>query len=146
MENMSLMDMASAIENTSDSTQLFLKDALKDIFYRTKGPIALTDCSELETILSIGILQQTDGKYDVSEQARKKIRKLYTYLIRKFDTESYLDPHTFEMVAFPKGASFTGTISVISGETVVAPQFPDDEVTALLDMFDSNPCKYWSQK
>ena len=146
MEILSLMDMVSAIENLSNNTQIFLKEALKNILYQTKGATPFASSADLEAVLAIGLLQEIDGKYDVSEQARKKIRKLYTYLIRKFDTESYLDPHTFEMVAFPKGASFTGTISVINGETVVAPQFPDDEITALLDLFDSNPCKYWSAK
>lgn len=145
MEILSLMDMVSAIENTADSTQIFLKDAMKEILYKSKGPATLTFCSELESIVSIGILQQTEGKYDISNAARKQARKLYTYLVRKFDTEPYLNEDC-EMIEVPKGSIFECVVDVSSGKSSLSLQFPDDEITALLDLFDSNPCKYWGRK
>lgn len=146
MEILSLMDMVSDIENLSNNTQTFLKEALKNILYQTKGATLLISGADLEAILAIGILQEIDGKYDVSNRAKKNARKLYTYLTRKFDKESYLDAETFELVDIPKGSTFVSKINVMSGENSLSLEFPDDEITALLDMFDSNPCKYWSAK
>lgn len=143
MNVFSLMEMVAAIENTSDSVQLFLKNAMSDILYRTKGSIQLPGCYELDAVLSTGILQETDGKYSFSESAKKKARKLYTYLVRKFDTELYFDPETCQTIDIPKGAVFVGTIDVSSGESSISLHFPDDEVTELLDLFGVNPCKKW---
>lgn len=145
MSFLSLADTVSSIENTSESTQLFLKEALKDILFKAKSPIILTECSEKEELISLGVLTEASGKYEVSKQWTKSAKKLYSYLSRKFDKESYLDPETFELIDIPKGSSFACESSVASGENTLFLQFPDDEVTALLDLFDSNPCKYWNK-
>lgn len=139
-----LTDMVAAIENTSDSVQLFLKNALRNILYKARGPIELVGCAELDAIISCEILNEIDGKYDVSISAKKNARKLYTYLVRKFDTDIYLDPETCQEVAIPKGATFMCSMSVDDGASSLALQFPDDEVTELLDLFGSNPCKNWN--
>ncbi len=145
MDFLSLTDIVSSIENLSDSTQLFLKKALKDILFGTKRPIVLTECSEKEELLSLGVLAETSGKYELNEKWNRNAKKLYSYLSRKFDKESYLDPETFEPIDIPKGSTFVCEMGIASGENTLFLQFPDDEVTALLDLFDSNPCKYWNK-
>ena len=140
---MDLQELVSIVENLTDDCQRVLQNALKEIFYRQKGPAKLKQCAELDCIVNIGILVCDAGRYDVSEVARKRIRKLYTYLIRKFDVEIYLDPESFEEKQIPKGAEFIGTISM-DGNIGVNVQFPDDDVTAMLNLFGTNRCDNWS--
>ena len=42
----------------------------------------------------------------------------------------------------PKGASFVATMPVGSGASLSV-EFPDDEITALLDLYGVNRCHEW---
>lgn len=139
---MDLQELVSITENLTDDCQRVLLASLKEILFRQKGPAKLKPCNDLERIVEIGLLVNEDGRYAVQEAAKKKIRKLYTYLLRKFDVDIYWDPHTGEDKTIPKGAEFVGFISA-SGGIELALQFPDDEVTALLDLFGVNRCDNW---
>lgn len=139
---MDLKELVSIVENLTDDCQRALWYALKEILFRQKGPAKIKQCTELDCIVEIGLLVYEEGRYAVSEPAKKKIRKLYTYLIRKFDVEVYWDPETGEDKAIPKGAEFIGVISA-SGGITVAVQFPDDDVTSLLNLFGTNRCDNW---
>lgn len=137
---MDLMEMVAIVENFTDSTQMYLRDALKEILFKGKGSAKIKPCAEMEDILGTGIIVRDGAMFAISEQARKKVRKLYTYLSRKYDTELYFNPETCEMIEIPKGAIFTTEMSLIDGNAGVSMQFPDDEVTAMLDLFGTNPC------
>lgn len=140
---MDLKELVSVLENLTDDCQRVLWNALKEIVYRQKGPAKLKPCDELDCIIKIGLLDYVDGKYDVPEIAKKKIRKLYTYLVRKFDIDLYYDPDADETKEIPKGAEFVCTMT-IDGSSKLAIQFPDDEVTSLLNLFGVNRCDNWS--
>lgn len=136
---MSLCDLVSIVENITNEAQIYLKDILLNILFRKKNPIKLKDKAELQAVISLGILEPCEGGYTIGQRAQKSIRKLYTYLIRKYDNESYFDLETGTMKECPKGAIFTATVS-IDGNIESGMQFPDDEVTELLNLFNVNRC------
>lgn len=139
---MDLIELVSIAENLTDDCQQVLQAALKEIIFRQKGPAKLKPCTELDCIVEIGLLVYEEGRYAVPETAKKKIRKLYTYLVRKFDVERYWDPNTGEEKSIPKGSEFVGTISPGKGIDIII-QFPDDDVTAMLNLFGTNRCDNW---
>lgn len=139
---MDLQELVSITENLTDDCQKALWQALKEILFRKKGPAKIRPSTELERIVEIGILVHTDGYYAVSEMAQKKIRKLYTYLVRKFDIALYYDPDLDEIKEIPKGAEFVCTLST-DGSGRISLQFPDDEITAMLNLFGTNRCNNW---
>ena len=141
---MNLQELVSITENLTEDCQKVLFAALKEILYRQKGPAKIKQCNELDRIVEIGILDHVDGRYAIAEMAKKKIRKLYTYLVRKFDVEYYFDPEAGENKAIPKGAEFVCTMS-LGGGSRLSLQFPDDDVTAMLNLFGVNRCDNWQQ-
>ena len=141
---MDLKELVSIAENLTDDCQLVLRDALKEIVYRQKGQAKLKHCDELDRIVEIGLLVYEDGRYSVPEPAKKSLRKFYTYLVRKFDWDYEWDEETGEAKPYPKGAEFVVEIS-LDGSIKSYMQFPDDEVTDLLNLFGVNRCNNWPQ-
>ena len=74
------------------------------------------------------------------ERVRKKI---YLYLGRKYENESYYDPDADAFIEYPKGASFVTEIHPIEGGSSLMCAFPDDEITALLEKYGCNRCHTW---
>lgn len=73
----------------------------------------------------------------------KPSRKVYTYLNRRNEFEMFVDEKG-EVHELPKGAQFTATVTVGTGaNTSLALEFPDDEITALLDKYGVNRCRGW---
>lgn len=72
-------------------------------------------------------------------------RKVYTYLNRKFFDESYFDPDTGNVIDYPHGASFVATVDMGGNRGVLRCEFPDDEITELLDKYGCNRCKMWKK-
>ena len=138
---MDLQELVSIVENLTDESQQVLLNALKEILFRQKGPAKLKTCDELDRIVEIGLLIHEDGRYAAPEPVKKRLRKLYTYLVRKFDVDCYWDPDTGEDKTIPKGAEFVGVISANGIKTSI--QFPDDEITDLLNLFGVNRCDNW---
>ena len=77
----------------------------------------------------------------VSDNFARVSRKLYTYLNRRDSVECYLDEEMTEH-EIPKGAQFVKTVSIGSGSSLSL-AFPDDEITALLDLYGVNRCRTW---
>lgn len=75
----------------------------------------------------------------LNPKMQKRLRKVYTYLIRKYDKEPYFDPNTGDMIEIPKGAEFVATVGMNGSSLTLA--FPDDEVTEQLDRYGWNGCK-----
>lgn len=70
-------------------------------------------------------------------------RKIYTYLNRRDAVESYFDEKMVEH-EIPKGAEYVATITIGSGSSLSL-EFPDDEITALLDHYGVNRCRTWKK-
>lgn len=77
----------------------------------------------------------------VADDFLKASRKIYTYLRRRLEVDSYLDPDRGN-VEYPAGAEFCTTVS-LSGDVTFSPVFPDDEITELLDLHGVNRCRTW---
>lgn len=75
---------------------------------------------------------------------RRSIRKVYTYLLRKFDYDLYIDPEIENELEIPKGATFLTDVTD-NGTTQLELSFPDDEVTKLLDQYGANRCTSWNE-
>lgn len=141
---MDLKELVSATENMTDDCQRALLEALREILYRQKGPAKLKQSNDLDCIVQFGLLDFDGDRYAIPLPAKKKIRKLYTYLLRKFDVELYFDEDGKEK-SIPKGSEFVYTVFA-NGEGKLTLQFPDDEVTDLLNLFGTNPCDNWQTK
>lgn len=74
----------------------------------------------------------------LSDVLFKSRRKIYQYLVRKFDDDCYLDENGKE-VFIPKGSEYITTVS-LKNESSIKLQFPDDEITAQLNKFGKNRC------
>ena len=138
---MDLQELVSVTENLTDDCQRALFGALKEILYRQKGPAKLKPCVELDRVVEIGLLVYEGDRYAIPEVAKKKIRKLYTYLVRKFDVELFFDPESGTTKEIPKGAEFVSVLDVSERRMKLIIKFPDDEVTEMLDLFGTNRCR-----
>ena len=66
-------------------------------------------------------------------------RKVYTYLLRKYEDDSVFKDDGNGFVAVPHGAEFSSTVRI--GDTVKTVYcFPDDEITDLLNQYNCNRC------
>lgn len=71
----------------------------------------------------------------------KPARKIYTYLNRRNEWETFINEEG-EVHELPKGAQFVATVKVGS-KTELSIEFPDDEITAILDQYGVNRCRGW---
>lgn len=69
----------------------------------------------------------------LSPEYKKNIKKVYTYLMRKFDDEDILNEE-MELFCIPKGANYTFNNGILKCD------FPDDEITDLLNKYKANRC------
>lgn len=72
------------------------------------------------------------------EVAKKKV---YTYLLRKYTDDNVMNEDG-QFIAVPHGAEFLTVVSP-AGVSELRIQFPDDEVTDLLNKHGSNRCTNW---
>lgn len=70
-------------------------------------------------------------------------KKVYIYLGRKLINEHYYDVDTGKYIDYPKGATFSTTVSLVEGVGGLTCEFPDDEITDLLDKYGCNRCRNW---
>lgn len=84
--------------------------------------------------------------FRLSEQFESARRRVYTYLLRKFDWEIYVDEDMKE-IQYPHGARFGDVMittsidgNVQQGGNLNVCYFPDDEVTRLLTQYGYNRC------
>lgn len=77
----------------------------------------------------------------LSDDFLKPARKIYTYLNRRNEFETYVDGDG-EARTLPKGAELIAIVTPSGSSLSIA--FPDDEITALLDSYGVNRCKGWT--
>ncbi|MBQ9229043.1 MAG: hypothetical protein IJ680_01390 [Paludibacteraceae bacterium] len=102
-------------------------------------------CSDddLEELYDLGLVASFDGcqSFSLGSCAEKCKRKLYTYLLRKFTDDEYMDEDGV-FHKYPHGAEFFGATDAL-GSSCLSVRFPDDDITALLDEYGANRCKEW---
>ena len=146
-DGLQLKELVSAVENMSESSQVYLKNTLLNMIFRGNDPIKLNPTKERDDVLESGILIPCEsGLFTVAREAKSRIRNLYTYLIRKFDTESVFEVNSGKLIEIPKGSRPYVSFSLSSKNTDAGLEFPNDEVTVMLDLFGTNRCKDWPIK
>lgn len=140
MNPMSLSDAVERVERLSLTDQKLLRAALVGYAYRKQPVMKAGNFAALE---AAGLVLRVDDPagYSIAPEVAKIARRLCTYLTRRNETDSYFDPERGR-VDFPKGAEFVGTFG-ISGHASFGVQFPDDKITALLDLHGVNRCRTW---
>lgn len=71
-------------------------------------------------------------------------KKILTYLIRRDDIEEYYDPNDNKVKTIPKGAEFKISVTP-HGVSALEINFPKDEITDLLNMYEKNRCIGWNK-
>lgn len=74
---------------------------------------------------------------------KKNIRRVYTYLKRKFDFESYFDSAEGIEIQRPYGSQMFASVSLtdqLKAKVTTRNVFPDDEITVLLNKYKCNRC------
>lgn len=66
-------------------------------------------------------------------------KKVYTYLLRKYTDDNIMDENG-NFRSIPHGAEYSVAVSE-SGVKELIVQFPDDEITELLNKYDANRCE-----
>ena len=140
---LSLSEAVEKVEALDPAGQDLLRAVLVESVYK-KAPFHKVKRGEdFGALISAGLVLQIDEPAGVvlSGDLEKVRRKLCTYLSRRNDVERYLDEDLNEH-EIPKGSQFVATVT-IGGGSSLALEFPDDEITELLDRYGVNRCRGW---
>jgi hypothetical protein len=140
---LSLFEAVEKVEALDPAGQDLLRAVLVESVYK-KAPFHKVKRGEdFGTLISAGLVLQIDEPAGVvlSGDLEKVRRKLCTYLSRRNDVERYLDEDLNEH-EIPKGSQFVATVT-IGGGSSLSLEFPDDEITELLDRYGVNRCRGW---
>ena len=129
------------VEGLALHDQKLLRSLLSDVLYKKKSVHVLRKGEDPEGLVSSGLVVLLDDPAGLvlSPDYSDVARKICTYLTRRNESEHYFDPER-GTVEIPKGSHFVATVS-ISGKSELAIEFPDDEITALLDQYGANRCR-----
>lgn len=105
--------------------------------YKQKKPDGVA-----ELIASGLVADASDGAVSVADCIVKTGRRLCTYLLRKLENDTMVDENG-ELFEYPHGAHLVAVIAVGGPASGLRCEFPDDEVTELLDQFGANRCPEW---
>lgn len=130
----SLSEAVAKIERLSELAQRVLKDVLRAQKTGYKSRSVPADCLA-ELILS-GLIVDVGGVLSPVEDIKRSCRMATSYLRRKFDNDEYLDPDSGDFVSIPHGAEFVACAGLDGTHCRMV--FPDDEITALLDLYKVN--------
>lgn len=140
---LSLSEAVEKVEALDPAGQDLLRAVLVESVYK-KAPFHKVKRGEdFGALISAGLVLQIDEPAGVvlSGDLEKVRRKLCTYLSRRNDVERYLDEDLNEH-EIPKGSQFVATVT-IGGGSSLSLEFPDDEITELLDRYGVNRCRGW---
>ena len=133
-----LPTVVGILEGVEESGQRALQALLKNSFYKKNNK---TDPAAVELLADVGLVKITDGAVEFCPELNACRKKAYTYLLRKYEVEEYLDDN-LEPRSIPYGSTFSATVTLDKVELRV--EFPDDDVTELLDHYGVNRCRGWS--
>lgn len=149
-----LFDLVANLENFPDKTQWELRRIMLKILYKGKSLVSYKKIEPIKELIDCGFLEiiapATASQINVklSKTVILVHRRLYSYLTRKFDTVDCYNPYTDECISVPKGAEFVAAIEIGVNGAVQKFKlaFPNDEVTALLDLYGVNRCDKWNEE
>lgn len=127
------------LEQADQDAQKAMEQLLQNSLYKKKN---LVDDAAIASLRDLGLVDITSEGVAFCPSLNKCRKKVYTYLLRKYENDTYLDDN-MEEKKIPRGSSFQCVvgIGVASGLSLV---FPDDDVTELLDRYGCNRCRGWS--
>ncbi len=138
-----LKDAVAAVEFLDIEDQRLLRSLLSEAVYK-KMPVHKSKKGEMfDGLISAGLVVPVDEPIGVvlDPKLEKVRKKLCTYLSRRNEVEHYFDEELVEH-EIPKGSRFVATIT-IGAAASLSLEFPDDEITALLDQYGVNRCRGW---
>ena len=141
-----MFDLKSAVavvESLALDDQKLLRSLLSEAVYKKAPFHKIKKGEDLSALMSAGLVVIVDDPAGaVLDPSLDKVRKkLCTYLSRRNEVERYFDEELVEH-EIPKGSQFVATITIDTG-SVLSLEFPDDEITALLDQYGVNRCRGW---
>lgn len=141
-----MFDLKSAVavvESLALDDQKLLRSLLSEAVYKKAPFHKIKKGEDLSALMSAGLVVIVDDPAGaVLDPSLDKVRKkLCTYLSRRNEVERYFDEELVEH-EIPKGSQFVATITIGTG-SVLSLEFPDDEITALLDQYGVNRCRGW---
>lgn len=141
-----MFDLKSAVavvESLALDDQKLLRSLLSEAVYKKVPFHKIKKGEDLSALMSAGLVVIVDDPAGaVLDPSLDKVRKkLCTYLSRRNEVERYFDEELVEH-EIPKGSQFVATITIGTG-SVLSLEFPDDEITALLDQYGVNRCRGW---
>ena len=141
-----MFDLKSAVavvESLALDDQKLLRSLLSEAVYKKAPFHKIKKSEDLGALVSAGLVVIVDDPAGaVLDPSLDKVRKkLCTYLSRRNEVERYFDEELVEH-EIPKGSQFVATITIGTG-SVLSLEFPDDEITALLDQYGVNRCRGW---
>lgn len=140
---LSLSEAVEKVEALDPAGQDLLRAVLVESVYKKAPFHKVKRGKDFGALISAGLVLQIDEPAGVvlSGDLEKVRRKLCTYLSRRNDVERYLDEDLNEH-EIPKGSQFVATVT-IGGGSSLSLEFPDDEITELLDRYGVNRCRGW---
>lgn len=142
---LSLRDAVAVVESLPDASQVVLMNALRNKLYRKRDKYKQKKLDGIAELLASGLATDASGgAVSVADCVLKCGRRLCTYLLRKYENDTAADSNG-ELFEYPHGACFVTNITIPGGVSGLGCEFPDDEVTELLDHYGANRCKGWSR-
>lgn len=138
-----LKDAVAAVELLSVEDQRILRSLLSEAIYKKTPVHKIKRGEKFESLISAGLIVLVDEPIGVvlDPKLEKVRKKLCTYLSRRNEVEHYFDEELVEH-EIPKGSQFVATIAIGAGSSLSL-EFPDDEITSLLDQYGVNRCRGW---
>lgn len=121
-----------------DSQNLF-HEVLRDLFYRKKPHHKKRKSEDFSQLLAVGLVaEETPGYFIIPPEFKPAFKGLSLYLNRRNENEYYFDGDEFR--SLPKGVHQAVAIEIgLNGSRVIdMTDFPDDEITALLNKYGVN--------
>lgn len=135
-DGLSLEVAVEILETYSEEAQLVLMQTLRNKLYRKRETYKPKKTDGVTEIIASGLaVDASNGAVSVADCILNCGRKLCTYLLRKYE-----DDDEGQLYSYPHGANSVTTIR-INGITSSGYEFPDDEVTELLNKYDANRCR-----
>ena len=140
---MSLMDAVAVVETLDVADQRKLRSLLSEALYKKQPVHKIRRGEQFDALVASGLVVKIDDPDAVvlSDQLGKVRKKLCTYLSRRNESEPCVDENG-DPYTIPSGASFVAAAS-LSEPPALSIVFPEDEITALLDLHGVNRCRGW---
>ena len=140
----SLSESVALVEKLDINEQRKLRELLSEAVYKKQLIHKKKRGEDFTALVSAGFLVKIDEPDGVilDSNLEKVRKKLCTYLSRRNEVDSYLDEE-MKTHEIPKGAQFVATAR-IGSRSSLSLEFPDDDITELLDQYGVNRCRGWN--